>query len=134
MSLTIRPQAHTSRRPSLTPLVDVVFILLVFFMLQTTFLEEGERDVTTDTGGGRSTAALLRVEILDDRYVWLNGGRVATEELADALARLTLVDDTPAMVDAAPHISAQRIIVVLDALSRRGLTRIALNPQADRAE
>ena len=45
------------RRIGLTPLIDVVFLLLVFFMLATTFLKYTRVDVATTRAGGSAGTA-----------------------------------------------------------------------------
>ena len=45
-------QRPTGRLISLTPLIDVVFILLVFFMLASSFLDWRSIDLTVSSGVG----------------------------------------------------------------------------------
>ena len=81
---------HRAPLISLTPLIDVVFILLIFFMLATRFGDW--RDLPMDvTPAGESVPShetLHRLHVLDGQRVELNGEPLATEELARALAPL----------------------------------------------
>ncbi|MDP7242489.1 MAG: biopolymer transporter ExbD, partial [Rhodospirillales bacterium] len=49
-------QRPTGRLISLTPLIDVVFILLVFFMLASSFLDWRSIDLTVSSGVGEATS------------------------------------------------------------------------------
>ena len=47
----------TGRLITLTPLIDVVFILLVFFMLASSYLDWRSIDLTVSSGAGAATSA-----------------------------------------------------------------------------
>ncbi len=74
---------------SLTSLIDVIFLLLLFFMLSSTFTRFGDLPFLAATGGGAPAdgppPAFLRV--LPDR-VMLNLAEVALADLPGALAEL----------------------------------------------
>jgi biopolymer transport protein ExbD len=74
-------------RLSLTSLIDVIFLLLLFFMLSSTFARHGE--ITFLAGAARGGAADGRVIFLrlDGQDLSLNGTRVALQDLAQAVAR-----------------------------------------------
>ncbi len=76
-----------SRRPSLTPMIDVVFLLLVFFMLASQFGKDtGLR--LSGAGTGQTYAGPPRlVDILPDG-IRLNGTPVTAGQLPKALAPL----------------------------------------------
>lgn len=77
-------------RLSLTPLIDVVFLLLVFFMLASTFT----RYTGLEVSGGKSGAAvgspkeIALVRVHNARQLDLNGKPVNLEELPAALSAL----------------------------------------------
>ncbi|TVS06126.1 MAG: biopolymer transporter ExbD [Rhodobacteraceae bacterium] len=82
--LTITPRA---RRLSMTALVDVIFLLLLFFMLTATFAREGELPLDLIMGGAASMpeapAAFVQ---LRDRGLRLDGTEQTLEGLRDALS------------------------------------------------
>ena len=76
----------------LVPLVDVVFLLLMFFMLSTTFARFGQLDVSRGSaagaaGGGQQVANApgVIVEISRGPEVEVNGSSVALSELVAKL-------------------------------------------------
>ena len=86
-----------ARRLSLTPLVDVIFLLLMFFMLSSTFSRLAEIELA-GAGTGLPPAESPRFLRLTEDRMTLNGRPVAAEEVAAALrgtpALLLSVDDT----------------------------------------
>jgi len=121
--LRFRPAARGRRRRnqaiSLTPLIDVVFILLVFFMLASNFTQL--RMITLHVPGGTQGASMERNAILiaiDQDGLTLDGHTIAQEDLAEALK--ALLDEWPAIqVDLLPDdsIPLQEVVAVLDAIA-----------------
>lgn len=77
------------RKPSLTPMIDVVFLLLVFFMLASQF---GLDQVIRLPLAGASTAGEYkgppRLVTVSDDHILLNGVRVDPAALPDELRGL----------------------------------------------
>lgn len=127
MSLELAVPSATRRRISLTPLIDVVFILLVFFMLETTFLTEAEVTVAAESQGGTPVLQQpLELELLDTQWVWLNSERVPYTRWLAALDSLSTGPDTTVRLRTAKGIPVQRLVAVLDALNTRDITRISI--------
>lgn len=105
------------RRLSMTSLIDVIFLLLLFFMLSSTFSKFGE--VRLDAGGAGSAGpvperlALLR---LDADTLDLNGTPLTLAQLAQ---RLDALDNPTLAVTVRPAASAQRLTDLLVALRAR---------------
>ena len=118
------------RRPliSLTPLIDVVFILLVFFMLASSFLDWRSIDLTapSPTVAGSSTEGSLLVEVRADS-VRLSGAPVSLDELAARVGeRLVLDPDQRVLVRPATGVPLQEVVTVLDRLSDAGVVDMSL--------
>ncbi|MBK1697775.1 ExbD/TolR family protein [Rhodovibrio salinarum] len=121
-----RPSGRARAAISLTPLIDVVFILLVFFMLASSFLDWRAIDLQTPAGGGASTemtgALLLRIHA--DGQLDLNGQRIAP---ADLPARLReLAESRPEarlLIQPGPEVTTQRAVDVLDQARGSGITQ-----------
>jgi biopolymer transport protein ExbD len=127
MGLSLAVPSVTRRRISLTPLIDVVFILLVFFMLETTFLTEAEVAVAAESQGGAASAEQpLQLELLDADWVWLNGERVAYSQWQAALDALSIDPSARVQLRTAQRIPVQRVVDVIDALNTRDITRVSL--------
>jgi len=118
------------RRPliSLTPLIDVVFILLVFFMLASSFLDWRAIDLDTParTASQTSLEGAILVEVRRDG-LRLSGRPVERAQLASQVAeRLETRPDRPVLVKPADGIVLQETVDVLDRLTAAGVTDLSL--------
>lgn len=127
--MQIEQPRRRRRLVSLTPLIDVVFILLVFFMLASTFLDWRVFSVTVpadDTVADEDLPdpVVLRVErdrwLLDGEPVTRDGLRARLERMGDGTPQRVLVvsvdDDAP----------VQRMVDALDAAERAGVTEVSI--------
>lgn len=110
------------RKPlSMTSLIDVIFLLLLFFMLSSTFSRYAE--VPLPLGGGgtakATTPMFLRV---DETELTLNGRPVVLTTLAAQLS-----SETPkvVLISVTHAATSQRLADVLTSL--RGINNIAIN-------
>ncbi len=103
----------------LTALIDVVFILLVFFMLTSRFLDERAMDLRTSGGGGAmdTTLPLLRV---------LAYGLELDGEPLSAAALEARLGGRPTRVLPAAGVDLQRLVTVLEILNEFGVGPVAL--------
>ncbi len=114
---------------SLTPLVDVVMILLIFFMLATSFLdwhaiEVGARGAGS-TGDPLKGSMLIRVH--RDGSLDLNGRRQTLEGVSGRLQRLLESrPDQAISVQPGRGTTLQRVVTVLDRLRRVGAHNVSL--------
>jgi len=128
------PFRLANRRPrrriavSLTPLIDVVFILLVFFMLATSFLRPASITLLPPGNGAAPPAApgeSLVIDVLDDRRLRLDGLPIAPEQLAATLrARAPIA--LPVVVRAAAGVRVQTTVTVLETVKGAGAERVRL--------
>ena len=76
------------RRPSLTPMIDVVFLLLIFFMLVARFGVDKVIDINLPSALGQSSqyeGAPRLVEIKSGNIVSLNGTQIPLDQLSSCL-------------------------------------------------
>ena len=79
------------RRPSLTPMIDVVFLLLIFFMLVARFGVDKVIDINWPSALGQSSqyeGAPRLVEIKSGNMVSLNGTQISLDQLSSKLSQL----------------------------------------------
>ncbi|TGD63638.1 hypothetical protein EYC08_12845 [Tabrizicola sp. WMC-M-20] len=97
----------------MTSLIDVIFLLLLFFMLSSTFARFGDLPLTTASGGAAaSTDAPTFLRLLPDSLT-LN-----TQALDLAALPAALLARAPVLVIVAPTegVTAQRLVDVLGEL------------------
>ncbi|MEY8879954.1 biopolymer transporter ExbD [Donghicola sp. XS_ASV15] len=104
----MRRQARR-KRLSMTSLIDVIFLLLLFFMLSSTFTRFGEIDLTSASGGGAGASgnAPLFLQV-STQSLGLNGREIGLDALPGALN-----EGKPVLVSLRPDVSSQRLVDVL---------------------
>ena len=113
------------RRMSLTPMIDVVFLLLVFFMLAAQFGVEGSIALTVGTGGAAYEGPPRLVEVSPDG-VRLNGVPTEGPALIGALEQLSKSGDDVIVLRARDGADVQRVIDVIEMLRTGGFSSVAL--------
>jgi len=127
-------KTHLDEEPSInmTPMVDVVFQLILFFLLGTKFTEM-ERKIgieiprVTETKSLPAAPARHIVSVHRDGSVTLDGAPVTLEELAARLAaRRTESSDLGVLVRGAAAGQFQRIAEVLVACKQAGIQELGI--------
>lgn len=126
-----------SRRLSLTALIDVVFLLLIFFMLSSRFFDFGAVPLDVEEPGGDRPRAedVVHVEVRDDGTVGVAGATVANDALADAV-RGWLSGRARGSVVVLPDdgVPVERLVSVLEEVRRSGATQITLRQRGAPSE
>ena len=113
-----------SGRVSLTPMIDVVFLLLIFFMLVSRFGIDSVLPVFAgDQAGGKWQGAPRLVEI-GPAAVRLNGIATPLALLADKLLILMPDDGAPVVLRARQGANVQRLVAVMEQLGAAGLNNL----------
>ena len=112
------------RRPSLTAMIDVVFLLLIFFMLAARFGVPSALPLTLSGGPGAWTGP-PRLVTVGAQEVRLNGLAVGGP-LAEALAPLMESPADPVVLRAAEGVALQRLVTVMEELRAAGLSSLVV--------
>ncbi|RID91052.1 biopolymer transporter ExbD [Gemmobacter lutimaris] len=115
------------RRPNLTPMIDVVFLLLVFFMLASRFGTDRALPVATAGTGGAYSGPPRLVE-LAPAGLRLNGVPITPEALIAELDRLTESGSDVIVLRARDGADLQALVSVMDRLAAVGFSRLVLVP------
>lgn len=121
-------QLDTPRRrraPSLTPMIDVVFLLLVFFMLAARFGQDMVIDLPLAGQGGAYSGPPRLVDVLP-AGLRLNGVETTPEALAASLQSMMTSPGDTIILRAGDDAPLQRLITVMDGLSAAGFTTLVL--------
>ncbi|RRQ23331.1 biopolymer transporter ExbD [Guyparkeria sp. SCN-R1] len=114
---------------NLIPLIDVVFMLLIFFMLTTTFVHDRtlKVDLPVSESGSSERAELKNHVIeLDARgEIAIDGTRVSEQDLPRVLAEIAN-DGRPVVLWADANVVNQRVVTVLDQARRAGVEKIGM--------
>ena len=121
-------------RMNIAPLIDVVFLMLIFFMLTSTFIDTASIDLSVSRSGPAAAAAgdMLLVDVRRDGEVRLNGLTLGLEDLGPELAaRVGAKVDTPVALRAEARVPVQRLVAVMDRIQGVGMSNIRLaTPEA----
>lgn len=123
-------QAGRARRViSLTPLIDVVFILLVFFMLASSFLDwrSVELNLPAQARAAAPNDALLVVTLTQPDDLALNGEALG-EQAFDRRLMAAFAEDAerPVVLRAGEAVPLQRAIDILERIKAAGGLEISL--------
>ena len=114
-----------SRRISLTALIDVVFILLMFFMLTSSFSRFGYFEFQTQgaSGGGSGEAQVL---MLQADGALLNRASASQVAMSDEQLRAQMDASRPLSVLPAGDADVQTMVLAIERLNRIGLSQVTL--------
>ena len=136
MKKTSRRGHSTLNELNITPLLDLVFVLLVIFIITTPQMVNSlEMALPSGKPPPANPNALKpkinRIVIGETGQVFLNDAAVPDGQLMDSLRSLKAVDPDPKIVvKGADNVDYQSMIKVLDALQRLDITKIGLATQA----
>jgi len=115
---------------SLTPLIDVVFILLMFFMLTTQFYRTGVLNVSVsksvDNGAAVSREDIVRLRVFGDGR-WQVDDESFDPVDVESLARRTR--SRSVLIEADESASLQSLIAMVDRLASIGVSSVNWLPQ-----
>jgi len=117
---------------NITPLIDIVFLLLIFFMVSTTFERESEIDITLPEAtidAGKETSEVIEVTISADGTFFINGKRVINNQVATLKQALLKVangrEDPPIIISADAKATHQAVVSVMDAARQLGFIHLS---------
>ncbi|GAB5502781.1 ExbD/TolR family protein [Pyruvatibacter sp.] len=116
---------------SLTPLIDVVFILLVFFMLVSQFATWREVEMRPQASLDEQTTDLAPLVITVDanNTVTINGRPVADAPDAASEAARTLSEGQTVILRPLEGTAIQPVISLLEALTHEDITNVRIDKQ-----
>lgn len=125
-------RSRIQSRLDMAPLIDVVFLLLIFFMLTSTFLtpEAIDLELPGSTSAQKSEETPLTVVISASGEILLNGEILPIEKLQAAVQ--PILTDNPEQnitLKSDAGVSVQELLRVMDVLRTAGGRNIALATQ-----
>ncbi len=128
MKLSIKSKRKVTL--SLTPLIDVLFILIIFFTVSSTFLEQPgiELKLPEAESSEDHTAQKVIIYIDRDENIFLNTTIVPEKNLAAEVEKMIRAQTDKSVVlraDSAVHHGL--IISIMDGLRKRGIYKIIIS-------
>jgi biopolymer transport protein ExbD len=118
---------------NVTPLVDVVLVLLVVLMVTATYLASRSIPVDLPTGKtGEATTAPLTVSLTKAGSLYVDGVPCSEAQLREKLQAARRADpELRAVIAADGSVQHRRVIGVIDLLRQEHVDRFAINVDAD---
>ncbi len=138
--MKFRRQKRDEVGVNLTPLIDVVFLLLIFFMVSTSFNRETQLSIDLPEASGEVAEAPERqVEVLiDEAGVYrVNGQKLVDSRLRTlqaAIYRISAGDTTlPMVITADAQASHQSVVRAMDAAGQMGFVHLSITTRQPEA-
>ncbi len=115
--------------PDITPLIDVVFLLLIFFMVSTVFKKSEVAlllnlpEVSDEQAQGTADK-VITIEVSDDKMAY-NGKALEEDELGAKLGLVT-TKDIPIELRIDKDVKYEKVVKVLDQLKKNSLNNLSL--------
>jgi biopolymer transport protein ExbD len=114
----------------LTPLIDVVFLLLIFFMVSTVFVDFNRRlDLKLPTSKASvpdESPKSLEIEMTVDKQVYFNGKKISLDELEARVGEFARLQKQTAIIRADKSLPYGEVVRVMGALQGAGILDISV--------
>lgn len=117
---------------NLTPLIDVVFLLLIFFMVSTTFDTTSELKITLPEASDQPSANVpekLNIMIDSEGRFYLNSRELTNKKSATLMAAVERAlngSDIPVVIQSDAASPVQSLVTAMDVLGKLGLSRVSI--------
>jgi len=118
-----RPKRKSSLLVDLSPLIDVVFLLLIFFMVSTRFKDDHGLDLALPGSESRQQAKTenLTISVDKDQAILVGDRRIAKSDLKTRIAELLAERDSKMVVlKVDQSVSHGLVVEVMDAAKSAG--------------
>jgi biopolymer transport protein ExbD len=126
--IELERQYRKARGIPLTPLVDVLCCLLIFFMLSTSFVRTEAMELSLPSQAGVQTGKIVHIYISNNGEMFLENRSVDDKTLHHQLReRLFAEPDSHVLVMVANKVSVQTLVRVLDRIYLSGGRNVSVD-------
>lgn len=128
MKLLVKEKSRLSI--NLTPLIDVLFILIIFFAVSSTFLEQPgiELDLPKAQSSEGHTTQKVIIYVDKDQNIFLNDNIVSINNLIDEVKKLSDIrEDKSIVIKADAGVPHGLVITIMDLLRQQGIYKIVVS-------
>lgn len=121
------PDDGDASEVNLTPMLDVVFIMLIFFIVTTSFIKESGVEIQRPESSAASPQpdAQVMVAITPEGAVWVDGRPVDAHRVGDEVAAL-VSGDGGVVIQADRDATTGLLIEVMDRIREAGVEQVAV--------
>ena len=114
----------------LTPLIDVVFLLLIFFMVSTVFVDfKKQMDISLPSSKSSILSEILKpvtVELTVDKQIFLNGEKIHISKFESALSKIDKSETKEAIIRADKNLPYGDVIKIMGMLQNAQILNIGV--------
>jgi len=121
---------------NLTPLIDIVFLLLIFFMVSTTFTRETQIKLELPKASVEkmeSDPQVIEISVDQQGRMFVNGKALVNSQVETLVKAITpLINankELPLIISADKNTPYQSVVTAMDAASKLGITNIKMATQ-----
>lgn len=114
---------------NISPLIDMVFILLIFFIVTTVFVEETGVEVNKPQAASSIDLEKnsILIAITDTGQVVYGGRDIGTGGVRSIVRQLTQTDPMPVIIQADRTVPTERLVRVIDEAKLGGATAVSIS-------
>ena len=124
-----KERENTEQEINISPLIDIVFILLIFFMVSATFVKDYDLDINRPKASSStaSSSKAIRVHVDSAGDVFIDGKPVRTWVIQNYVReKLDSASDSTVLVVADEGVSAGKLIEVVDQCRMAGAANVGV--------
>ncbi|MBL9038048.1 MAG: biopolymer transporter ExbD [Archangium sp.] len=121
---------------NVTPLVDIVLVLLIIFMVTASFIvrETKEVDLPKAAKSGETVQGIVNVVLDKDGKFYFDGAEVTEDDLKARIVDAVKKEKEPrAIITADQSLSYGKVMHLIDLVQVQGIAKFALNIQKEAA-
>jgi biopolymer transport protein ExbD len=120
---------------NVTPLVDIVLVLLIIFMVTASFIVRETVEVDLPRAANTNDKTVqgpVMVTMDKDAKVFLDGAEVTSEQLLEKMRAAVAADkDVRAIISADQSLNYGKVMTLIDLVKEAGIIKFALNIQKE---
>ncbi|QNI02707.1 biopolymer transporter ExbD [Halomonas sp. SH5A2] len=119
--------ADENTEVNLTPMLDVVFIMLIFFIVTTSFIKESGIEINRPESSDASPRpdAQVLVALSPEGAVWVDGRAIDAHRVGEEVAGM-ISEDGSVVIQADRESTTGLLIEVMDRLEQAGVDQVAV--------
>ncbi len=119
---------QTNQGIDMSPLIDVVFILLIFFIVTTVFVRETGVEVDKPQALSSSTLEknVMLIAITAAGQVMYDGSNIGVSGIRSLIEQSKVEEERPVVVQADKSVPTEQLIAVIDEVKLAGVSNVSI--------
>jgi len=112
----------------ISPLIDCVFILLIFFIVTTTFVEETgvEVDKPQAASAARLEKSSILIALTEEGEVIYGGRKIGVSGVQPLVKRLLQKEQVPVIIQADANVQSGKLVRIIDEAKLAGAAKVSV--------